>query len=64
MGYSIGEFCLGFFFFLVFISGFSGCMVNLGSSYQKEQAIKAGVAYYSVDAVTGETKFNYKDNCK
>lgn len=32
------------------------------ASAHKEQAVKAGVAFYSVDPETGEVKFEYR-NC-
>lgn len=39
----------------------TGVIVGNGvASAYKEQAVKAGVAFYSVDSATGEVKFEYR----
>lgn len=47
----LGGACVAFTFF-----AFAVC---IGRNIEREQAIKCGVAFYSVDSITGEKSFNY-----
>lgn len=44
---------------LFFING-CNLGVHLEKSFMRDEAIKAGVAHWTIDSKTGETKFKYK----
>jgi len=48
--------------FVFVIGGVVGLFIGIavGADAQQGAAIKAGVAFYSVDSATGQTKFQYR----